>query len=83
MNSHPWRKLAAFKFNAARSALSSTQWVAILEATATIAIDPYSEKLKPIVHANGDREIEVAGVWLRYRIDPLNRAVIYLDARLV
>jgi hypothetical protein len=73
----PWRRQAAFSFIAARSRLTNEQRVAILALTATIAQDPYG--YEAIIYPNGDREGNVAGVWVRYRIDDQNRAVIFLD----
>jgi hypothetical protein len=75
----PWDKRAAFNFNAARSKLTSAQRIAIVEVTELLAQDPYGYRPQPIIYPNGEREIEVAGLWLRYRIDDRNRAVIFLD----
>jgi hypothetical protein len=75
----PWDKRAAFNFNAARPKLTSAQRIAIVGVTELLAQDPYGYRPQPVIHLNGEREIEVAGVWLRYRIDDRNRAVIFLD----
>ena len=73
----PWHRQAAFSFIAARSRLTNEQRIAILELTETIAQDPYG--YEAIIYPNGDREVNVAGVWVRYRIADQKRAVIFLD----
>jgi hypothetical protein len=75
----PWDKQAAFRFNAARSKLTRAQRLAILEVANLLAQDLYSYQPQPVIYPNGEREIEVAGVWLRYRLDDRQRTVTFLD----
>jgi hypothetical protein len=72
----PWRREASHSFLAARHRLTHEQRVAILEITALIANDLYG--CNALVYPNGDREVNVAGLWTRYRINDQARAVSFL-----
>ena len=72
-----WRKVAKQAFLAALSSLTHDQRIAIAMLVNQLATDPTS--VKAINHPNGDKETEVAGVWLRYRIDARARIVTFLS----
>lgn len=74
---NPWRKDAKQAFLSALSSLTHEQRIAIATLVNELATDPAS--VKAINHPNGDKETEVAGVWVRYRIDARPRVVTFLS----
>jgi hypothetical protein len=43
-----------------------------------LAADPRDEIVDPVILESGDREVEVAGVWLRYRLRPQTGEIVFL-----
>ena len=74
---NPWRKDAKQAFLAALSSLAYDQRVAIAKLVNELAIDPAS--VKALNYPIGDREVEVAGIWVRYRVDARVRVVTFLS----
>lgn len=78
-----WRKQAASKFFPSLKKLTSEQRATIHAIIDEIVQDPdqYENQIypKPLTYPNGDREIEVAGVWLRYRIDRQEQTIVVLQ----
>lgn len=60
--------------------LSANQRLEIQKQIEVIAANPNEPALNPVVLDANTREVEVAGVWLRYRIDNTNKRVIFLQA---
>jgi hypothetical protein len=74
---NPWRKDAKQAFLAALSSLTHDRRVAIAKLVNELATDPSS--VKGINYPNGDRESEVTGVWVRYRVDARVRVITFLS----
>jgi len=72
-----WRKSAKQAFLSALSSLTHEQRIAIATLVNELATDPAS--VKAISYPNGDKESEVSGVWVRYRIDARARVVTFLS----
>lgn len=75
-----WRKFAGPLFHSSMFKLSANQRLEIQKQIEVIAADPQNPVLNPVMLDDNTREIEVAGVWLRYRIDSVGRRVIFLQA---
>lgn len=60
--------------------LSANQRLEIQKQIEVIASNPNDPTLNPVVLDANTREVEVAGVWLRYRIDNTNKRVTFLQA---
>lgn len=75
-----WRKFAGPAFHASLFKLSPDQRLAIQAQIEVIASDPHKAALNPIILDDDTREIEIVGLWLRYRIDNKDKRVIFLQA---
>ncbi len=75
-----WRKFAGPLFHGSMFRLTDKQRMAVQAQVAVIAADPYDKKLNPIHLDTNIREIEVAGIWLRYQIDERDKRVVFLQA---
>lgn len=72
-----WRNRAKQAFLSALSSLTHEQRIAIATLVNELATDP--TRVKAIHYPNSDREVEVAGVWLRYRFGATARVVTFLS----
>jgi hypothetical protein len=75
-----WRKFAGPLFHSSMFKLSADQRLEIQKQIEFIAADPHNPSLNPIMLDDDTREVEVAGVWLRYRVDDKEKRVIFLQA---
>ena len=75
-----WRKFAGPSFHSSMFKLSANQRLEIQKQIEVIAADPHNASLNPVILDDDTREVEVAGVWLRYRVDDKEKRVIFLQA---
>ncbi len=75
-----WLKFAGPLFHSSIFKLLAKQRLEIQKQIEMIAKEPHSPALHPVILDSNTREIEVAGVWLRYRVDDKGKRVIFLQA---
>lgn len=75
-----WRKFAGPLFHSSMFKLSANQRLEIQKQIEVIAANLNEPTLNSVVLDANTREVEVAGIWLRYRIDNTNKRVIFLQA---
>jgi len=73
-----WQKRKSPSFTPTLLPLTSEQRIAIAEMCERLAADPRDDIVNPVVLSDGDREVEVAGVWLRYRLRPRTKEIVFL-----
>jgi hypothetical protein len=76
-----WQKRKSRDDTATLRPLTSEQRIAIAELCEQLAADPRDEIVNPVILSSGDREVEVAGVWLRYRLRPLTKEIVFLSVQ--
>ena len=74
-----WRKFAGPLFHSSMFKLSANQRLEIQKQIEVITAAPHAPALNPVILDSNTRELEVAGVWLRYRIDDVGKRVIFLQ----
>ena len=73
-----WRKLSTPEYNSSRFHLTPDQRIAVAELVSRLEADPSDEIFNPVIVDSNTREIEVAGVWVRYRLRPRTREIVFL-----
>lgn len=75
-----WRKRIGPDWIASLRLLSPDQRWAIQLLAKQMEHDPTDQAIQPVVLADGRREIERAGVWVRYELRPREREIIFIKA---
>jgi hypothetical protein len=73
-----WRKSASPEFFAALRTLTPDQRWTIQQAAGRLEKDPRDALHSPVVLGNNVREIAVAGLWLRYRLEATSKTIVFL-----
>lgn len=75
-----WRKRIGPDWIASLRLLTPDQRWAIQTLARQMEHDPTDAKMQPVILADGRREIEVAGVWVRYELRQREREIIFVRA---
>ena len=72
-----WRKLSTPEYNRSRVHLTPAQRIAIAELVSRLQADPSDEIFNPVLVDRDTREVGVAGVWVRYRLRPRTKEMVF------
>jgi hypothetical protein len=75
-----WRKLIGPEWNSSLRLLTPDQRLAIQALARQMERDPSDKILRPVLLADGRREVETAGVWVRYELRPRDREILFIKA---
>jgi hypothetical protein len=75
-----WRKLIGPDWNASLRLLTPDQRWAIQLLARQLERDPSDRTMRPVILADGRRELETAGVWVRYELRERTREIVFIKA---
>jgi hypothetical protein len=75
-----WRKLIGPDWSVSLRSLTPEQRWAVQMLARRMEHDPSDHTLKPVFLADGRREVETAGVWVRYELRPRAREILFIKA---
>jgi len=75
-----WRKRIGPDWSASLHLLTPDQRWAIQRLARQMERDPSDSTLHPVLLADGKREVETAGVWVRYELKERAREILFLRA---
>jgi hypothetical protein len=78
-----WQKRKSPEYTSTLLPLKPEQRIAIAALCERLAADPRDTIHNPIIVDRDTREIEIAGVWLRYRLRPQLRVIVFLSVEQV
>jgi hypothetical protein len=73
-----WTKKATPEYLRSLALLPSAKRVAVTELVARLCADPRDDLHDPLIIDSNTREIEIMGLWLRYRVHQRERMIAFL-----